>query len=196
MVENATALCKLEDLKLYMDIKTEDGEVDDADLLIGLINQITAAMENYCGLKHFQSTVYTEYFDGGGVNELYPDHYPITSVSGIFDDDSWTWDSDTEISGTDYRIVDHNRILLKSYNIFGDWAQNVKVVYTAGFASIPEDLKLACAKEVARLFRTRNDKGVESRSVQNNNTFSRYVMEEFLPETKSVLNRYRVKGAK
>lgn len=196
MVENPTALCNLEDLKLYMDIKTEDGEVDDADLLIGLINQITATMETYCGLLHFTETVYTEYFDGAGSDTLYPDRYPITSVSGIYDDGSRTFDEDTKLDPTIYFVADNNTILLTSYNTFGDYRRNVKLVYVAGFATIPEDLKLICVKEVARLFRTRNDKGMESRSIQNNNTFSRYVLDTFLPESITILNKYRVKGAK
>ena len=193
---DATALCSLEDVSFYMDIKTEDGEVADVDFITGTINNISTAMEIYCGLEHFTATLYTEYHDGGGYGLLFPDRYPITTVSGIYDDDSWTWDVDTLIDPTTYRVIDRNRIVLKDGGFFGNYVQNVKLIYTAGFATIPGDLKLACIKEVARLFRTRIDKGVESRSVQVNNIFTKYVMDEFMPETRTVLNRYRVKSAK
>jgi len=195
---DATALCTLEDVSFYMDIKTEDGEVADVDFLSSTINNVSSAMEQFCGLEHFTPTVYTEYFDGGGKGLLFPDRYPITTVSGIYDDEDWNWDT---VSGTNavdpttYRVVDKNRIVLKS-GYFSNYTQNIMVVYTAGFATIPGDLKLACIKEVARLFRTRNDKGVSSRSVQANNIYTKYITDEFIPETKAVLNRYRIKGAK
>lgn len=197
MALESNALCTIDELKLYLDMGTDDeGDTDqDDDLLELIVNSLSKQIETYCRLS-FAETTYTEYHDSNSNDTLFTNHYPITSVSGIFNDTGWSWAASTEVDSDTYRIADSNRIVL--YNgTFGSANQNIKVVYNAGFTSTPYDVKLACIKEAGRLYRGRDAKGASFRreELPTGSSDSAYIVEEFLPETVAVLNRYRVKGA-
>lgn len=193
MVLDDNALCTVDEVKAYLDV--EELNASDFALIESLINQISKQMDNYCG-GVFGSIEYTEYHDSNSNDMLFPNHYPITSVSGIWNDASWGWSSSTEIDNSTYRIANNNSVVL--YNgTFGSADQNIKIIYTAGYSTTPKDVSLACIKEVARVYRLRIDKGTMYRSEDrpSGTISSSYVVEEFLPETVSVLNRYRIKSA-
>jgi len=190
------ALCNVDDVKLYMDLRDSEGATDaDDDLFEVLINQISKQIETYCNIV-FKESTYVEYYDGKGSKELFVDHYPITTISGIWQDSAWDWADSTEISSDLYRSADNNKIIL--YNsTFAKYTQNIKIIYNAGYNIIPKDLVLVCIKEVSRLFRNRTTKGATFRreDTARGSMDSAFIVDEFLPENISVLNRYRIKGA-
>ena len=158
-------------------------------LIEDLIDQVTQIFETICG-RTFASTEYTEYYSGNGTQYLYPDNYPITSVSGIWDDLSWDWDTSTLATASNYRIMDERAIIYKPGYVFYDYDQNVKIIYTAGYATagIPKDLKLACIQEVVRMWKSRKDIDITSES-QTDGSITR-TSKELLPITMETLNRY------
>ena len=64
-----------------------------------LIDQMSTKFETYCD-RQFVSRAHTDYLDGESGTVLFPKHYPITSVSGIWDDSAWSWAADDEITST------------------------------------------------------------------------------------------------
>jgi len=131
-------------------------EVD--DLIDILIDSYSAKIETYCDRK-FMSRSYTEYLSGCGSTVLFPKQYPITSVSGIWDDSSWTWTDDYLVDSTTYTIVNDNSIALRTSR-FGSSVNNIKIVYTAGFTTVPADVENVCIIEIMRAFDRMSDLGI------------------------------------
>lgn len=201
MALNANALCTVDDISSFFGI---DEDTDVEALVESLINRVSKQFESYCD-KDFVKQSYTEYLDLESYSDtIFPKNYPITTVSGIFADTSWEWASGTEIDSTTYRVSDTNKIVLRSGS-FSSGKQAIKIVYEAGYHEgdvetlddVPLDLRLACIKEVTRLYRDRKKKGISKDDIDSGpGTYAYdYVMSEMEPETTGVLERYRRRTA-
>lgn len=189
------ALTTVEDVKAHRlaqgNVMNTTPEKDDR--IEALINAVSARFETYCD-RTFLSSNYTEYHDGDGHGVIYTKQYPLTSVSGIWDDMDWNWEDNTLVDSTSYRIVDDNCVVFKSGSFLpGIYRQNIKISYTAGYETVPYDLVIACIDEVLRVLDTRYAPGV-SYATNNDETVS-FVTTDFLDTTKVVLNKYKRRGA-
>jgi len=180
------SICSLDDVLNYMQTPKDKADDDMNKQLESLIDQLSEVFEGYCDRK-FLSRSYTEYLDGTGTYYLFPKHYPITSVSGIYDNYSWTWTNSDAISGTNYRIKNDNCIVCNT--VWGEYDQNIKIVYTAGYSTIPVDIKLACIEEVVRKWKNKNSVDVLAISASDGSV-TRYE-KDLMPSTKQTLDRYR-----
>lgn len=169
----------------YTDISADNTFIENT------INQKTKEFHKYCGVEQFKSRQYTEYYDGEGTSILFPFKTPILSVSSIYDDADWEYGSDSLIDSGSYKVIDKRRIVNKD-NVFNKGRQNIKITYTAGYDSIPDDIKLACIREILREFNRRKDFDVAAKTLDDG-TVS-YVEKGLLKSTKDVLNRYRIIG--
>lgn len=120
-------------------------DVTSADTVLGdLIGAAQAAAQMYCGTV-FESSTITEYYDGDGTGTLLVKNIPIISVTSLHDDVDRVFGSDDLIDSSDY-VLDENTgeiELLSNYFTIGD--KNIKVVYIAGYATVPTDIKIAIA---------------------------------------------------
>jgi len=176
-------LCSRDDVKDYLNLTT----AEDDDTIKSLTEYMSAVIDKYCD-RTIESTVTTEYHNGHGVRTLYPNQYPITSVSGIWQDTAYEWGSGTEIDSSKYLVVNSNNILLKS-DRFYEYPMCIKIIYTAGYSTIPDDLKFVCITEVVRHLKRRDDPAVISRSSTDSSIS--YDIGDFLPTSKVVLDRYK-----
>lgn len=126
-----------------------------------LITRVSAAIERDLA-RVFASANYTEYYDGDGSRALVLRHFPVTGITSIHvdnaretynattlvDSDDYTYDSDSGIVTFDARLARGNK--------------NVRVVYTAGYATVPADIALACVLWVAHLWNRRKSQGATS----------------------------------
>jgi hypothetical protein len=182
-------LCTVDNVKSYIGINTIDSTED--ALIETLIDAVSTMFVSYCG-RGFESATYTEYYSGNDYpNTVYTNNFPIITVSGIYDDTSWTFGSDTLISGSNYMVDDISITLLPGY-VFSAGKKNIKVIYTAGYSTIPSDIKQACIEEAARKYKRKDRIDISAISLSNESIsmFS----DEFLPATKIVLNRYKRYG--
>lgn len=107
---------------------------------MALVDQVTAAVETYCGIKIAQDTV-VQTFDGN-VDELVLKIGPAVSVTSITDKDN----SNSTVTASTYSL---DTELSAIYKENGDkWGssrsrQRWTVTYVAGYSSVPEDLQLA-----------------------------------------------------
>lgn len=161
MAVGPNALCTLDDVKNYYGMETSSVEID--ALIESLIDRVSKQFEMFCD-RVFVSTNYIQYYDGNKTSYLFVDQYPITTVSGVWDDTDWVWGSDTQISGTDYRVADDNHIVFNA-TILTKGDQNVKVAYTAGYATIPYDLVQACVEEVLVKYKRRSNVEIRSKTL-------------------------------
>ena len=150
------AFCTATQIKAYLNISGSD----DDTLFAALAGRATEAVQKYCG-RDFTSTTYTEYYDGGGFSKLVLDHRPIVSVASVYDDRDRAWAVSSLIAATDYLTRDNAGIVewLSSSSAFpstsayfADGQLNVKITYTAGYASIPDAVVQASIMLVAVLY--------------------------------------------
>ena len=110
------------------------------------------------------------------------------SITSINDDYDWTWASDTLLDSGDYRIVDQRYIVSKDFS-FSRGDQNLKLIYRAGYETIPDDLKQSCIEEVSRKYKHRRDIDIETKSLEDGD--ATYSTSSFLPTTMEVLHKYK-----
>ena len=143
----STNLCTRDDLKTHLGV-TGDGYDDQLDLLIAAASE---AVERWCGCA-FASAEATEHYDGGGHDRLVLRRRPVTAVAGLWDDTARDFDDASEIAGDDYVLEMDAGIVRLLRGSFGDGVRNVKITYTAGYGTIPDDLAQACILIAASWF--------------------------------------------
>ena len=144
-------------LQQYKDFAGLTGVTMDARINV-IIDSVSELVKNYCGTSFVDdySSNKTEYFDihDSETTRVMLDEGPINTVSSVSERESQadayvtliTENSDS--SGKYEYIVDTmtDSIIRTNENIdkaFPKGRKSVKVVYTAGYSSCPEDLKLA-----------------------------------------------------
>jgi len=173
----------------------------DDDTFIGnLIERASEAIENYCRRK-FTSTQYTEYHDGRGEPRLVLNHRPIISVTSVHDDLDRAFGSGALIDSGDYITRDDEGIIeyLGSASTFPSTAAcfydgqlNVKIVYTAGYATIPADVGQACIMLCALLYNRGKQQADGIKSESHGGTYSvTYAGMAMTGEIKDLLAAFR-----
>lgn len=101
------------------------------------INSATDAIKHYCNRDLISTTYTNEYYDGNGRDVLYLRNYPITAIASLTVDD-------IAITSAEYLIEDQGL-----FRIGGWWSsgrRNIKITYTAGYTSIPDELATIASK--------------------------------------------------
>ncbi len=104
-------------------------------------------------------TISTEYYDGDGTDTLYLTHHnpwaeatpravTLTSVTVIATDDTETAFTAAELAD----VVTYPHKLVRRSGVFERGVRNIKVVYTHGYETVPDDIKTAalhaCVQEL------------------------------------------------
>ena len=190
------AFCTATQVKAYLHISGGD----DDTLFAALADHATAAVKNYCN-RDFSGTTYTEYHDGGGFGKLVLDHRPIISVTSVYDDLDREWPESSLVASSDYVTRDKEGIVewLHSASMFpsasacfADGQLNVKITYTAGYASIPDPAVQATIMLAAVLYH-RGKQGAEGIAEEDEaGKYSvTYTIGLITPEIAALLDPYR-----
>lgn len=135
-----------------------------------LITRASRFIKTYTG-REYASTTYTEeVHSGNGYQKLYLDHYPIISVTEVKEDD-------VALDSDEYEILSEEGAIFREAGWTGGSlamadtlstepdpyaeTRNLKVTYTAGWASIPDDIVQACLQLVALWYTGANSAGIE-----------------------------------
>ena len=144
-----SASCKLttaEAVKRHLGL---DG--DEYDTLLGeLIDSACEAIERYCG-REFKHQERTEHHDGG-VPAVVLRARPVSSVASVHDDPSRNFDGGSLVDSARYVVDELAGIVELETGRFGRGVRSVKVVYTGGYATVPDDVGRACVLLVAHWF--------------------------------------------
>lgn len=145
----AWALTSLSDVKESLGIQSSDTTYD--NLIIRKINQATAVIENYCS-RRFKSTPYAdEVYNATDTDELVLKQRPVITSEAftLKARDTALNENDTTTVDTELYFIDANAgVLNLNHRAIGHWARYL-VTYTAGYATIPDDLAEACASLAA-----------------------------------------------
>lgn len=133
-------------------------------LLELLINACTDYIERYCG-RRFKAPAsdVTEYYTGTGRPLLSTYNYPIITITSI--NERTGVNSFVTVPSSEY-YHDANAGLIYLSNLTIKDPMGYKIVYKAGYTTIPNDLNQACAQMVVREYNQRAGSGdVQSESL-------------------------------
>lgn len=143
------ALCSVDDVKESLGIS---GTSQD-NLIRRYINRATMAIETFCNLSrdhHFKETTYTdEVYTSPGGNQLTLLMRPVTAITSFKRHQSPESDASYENVESDLYYKDLSagiiNLLFNTSTSFGGY----QVTYTAGYSTIPDDLREACVSLVS-----------------------------------------------
>jgi hypothetical protein len=179
-------LCTVAEIKSWL---PNQGNNDDATLQI-LITNASLQVLQYIDRPHILSSVLgplTETYDGNDSDRLLPRNFPIISVSSV-NIDGVAVQAATTPTTAGY-LWDGRRILLRGFR-FCRGLQNVQLSYSAGYPSVPLDLKQAAIESFALTYRQRVRIGEKSNSMSGQANIS-FDMGDVPPRSMAIFNQYR-----
>lgn len=132
------ALTTVADVKESLGIDAGDTSKD--NIITRKINQATKMIEKFTGVR-FASTVYTdEEYDATNVDQLVLKQRPIITFTSFSIRDTSLNQNDWEVIDSALYFVDYSAgVIDLLFKLDGRW-NRYKVTYTAGYATIPEDI--------------------------------------------------------
>jgi hypothetical protein len=179
-------LCTLAEIKSWL---PNQGNNDDVTLQ-NLITNGSLQVLQYIDRPHILASVIgslTETYDGNDSDRLLPHQFPIIAVTAV-SVDGITVQQSTSPTTAGF-LWDSRRILLRGFR-FNRGVQNIQLSYTAGYSSVPLDLKQAAIEAFALAYRQRVRIGEKSNSMGAQVTVA-YDMSDVPARSLSIFNQYR-----
>lgn len=202
---DSEALCSKEQVKDILNKGVAD--TGDDDRIIDLINAASKWIEDvHCDRKFSRQTHSNERHSGDGAKWLFLNHYPIISITSLYDDTNRPpeWGSDTLIDSDDYEILAGiNGAILFHASYPSTGTANVKATYLAGYNrgagpgedddALPADLQRAAMMLVGQMFRNMKGGrgGLKQRSVEGGGSAVFFYEKLLTPYVKTVLDFYK-----
>lgn len=190
----------------YKDSQNITGVKDDARIE-SLVASVSQLIKSYCGnsFVDFYSSAKTEYF-----NIDYDTHIiqlsesPLVSVTSVHErssqaDDYILLEKDGSNGKYDYYIDNVTDSIFRTtdekYKLWEKGVGAVKVIYTAGYESIPEDLKLAAHDLITYYYRDeyKTRRTIAGATIDNQTTSTLRANVGFPDHIKRVLDMYKMK---
>ena len=201
-------MANLVTLQQYKDFAGIKGVGEDAKINV-ILPAISQAVKTYCGTSFidFYSTDKTEFFDilDTSTTAVLVDESPLVSVTQVQERENQSSSYVTLItensngSGKYEYIVDTALDMVRRTTATGDKAfpmgpKAVKVVYRSGYASTPDDLKLACFDLVKYYLKDERKSGMTIAGATVRNDVSTSLRENigFPDHIKRILDFYKV----
>jgi len=148
------------------------------ELLTFYIDAVSSQIKKYCETDFELKNREEKILNIRGQKGFLLYHFPVASITSIegIARDSFSWSSEGYIS--------------LRYPLGID---SVRVVYSAGYATIPKDVSLACLKMVVDQYKKRNERGGISSERIGSYSYSLEDVDGFSQEIKSLLDPYRRK---
>lgn len=183
-----TALVTLDDYKTYKKItKTESDEQ-----IQTIISSCSTIVKTYCGhaFIDYHSTPKVEYINiEPGTHAILMNEWPIVAVSTI----------ETRNSDGTYTVLDASEYFVDKgidtiFMYSGYWPEGygaVKITYTAGYSTTPEDVRIATLDLVSHYFKEeyKERKSIGSASIDN--TVTSGTSQKWPPHVIRILDMYR-----
>lgn len=113
-----------------------------------MINAASKSANRISG-RILAATDYTKYLDGNGKEFLLLPEYPVNSVTELNVDTARDFGSSTEVASDEYLLYEDTGEVRLLGATFPCYPQAVKVVFNAGYATLPDDLEMAVIEVVA-----------------------------------------------
>jgi hypothetical protein len=184
-----TDIVTLAEYKVYASITSinQDAAINQ------LIPTVTKYIQNYCNrvFVDYYSTPKVEVFTGG-TSIYFPKEFPLVSIISLEQsfDNGQTYS--TLVNYNDFVVDLEASGIVPVQNDFFDWYLNgYKLTYTSGYATYPEDLKIAAMDLIA--YYMKSDMAVKSNRTPGSNASQvEYIMNSGLPShIRRILDSYR-----
>tara|TARA_B100001964_G_scaffold178865_1_gene197303 strand:+ start:313 stop:981 length:669 start_codon:yes stop_codon:yes gene_type:complete len=201
LIASSAFLISVSDIKLHLNIGTSgpDGWLDKA------VSSVTKRIETFCR-RTFIATQYTEFHDGSGRRGfVYVDNPPIVAIDELNDDVNRDFGNSTKFATSEFvSYDDEGRIELLNQSdlipaglqtgvVFSQGQQNIKIVYTGGFADVPEDIRMGAAEWVSKLYHRRDKKRWGHSASSKGDTSVTFESIGLMPEdVKGFVSPYRI----
>ncbi len=177
--------------KAYVGITSPNSDT----VIDALIPKVSALVKNYCRRTFidYVNDAKVETTSGGYGENLLLEEYPVISVTSV----GWSVDYGQNytdlVEFTDY-VVEVEKGYIVALSASGEWDKclnGYQVTYTAGYETLPEDLKLAVMDLVT--YYIKNDASVHSPKAPGTNSVQiEYITSSAFPaHIKRVLDLYR-----
>lgn len=158
-----------------------------------MLNMLCEFCDTYTN-RTLIATDHTERLNGTGTQRISVSNYPINSTSATvsaYIDADWDFTADDKIGADDLYIDSENGIIVYKDGIWSRGLSNVKIVYNAGYESVPYDLQLSIQEAVAYFWERKEQKVWAKSSIsKGDNSITRIT--QSLPDTvTAVWDRYR-----
>lgn len=180
-------LCTVADLKAWL---PNQGNNDDTTLQNLITNGSMIVLNEYLNRPHILASVIgtmIETYDGNEADRLLPRTFPLIAVSAVSVDGVPIPQSTSPVTAG--FLWDSRRVMLRGFR-FCRGVQNVSLTYTAGYSSVPLDLKQAAIEAFALAYRQRPHIGEKTQSIGGQVTLA-FDMSECPPRALSVFQQYR-----
>ena len=190
------ALVTLSELKTFLGI-TDDSQ--DTVLQI-YVDSANVFVKKYCERDLEETSYLREQYDGSGTAELVLRQYPLISVEGVWVEGD-ELDESTDNTDQDGWYIYKEETGILRHRLYWDRARgNIEVSYTAGYETVPSDLKHCCLL-ISSYFRNMgNRQGIRSESLGSYayslaNDMASMGGDLTIPDVvvKNILNRYRMR---
>ena len=147
-----TTYATVDEIRAYTRVGTQEFEDEAVD---DMISAATAKIDRLTG-RTWQAvrTATNEYYTGDGTNRLYLDQKDIGSISALSINISPTGTTYTSVTAARVRVITDMGIIELQPNAevtyFPHYINSIKITYTYGSATIPDDIKQACFYLVAK----------------------------------------------
>ena len=137
-------------LQTYKEIKNITSTDRDA-VITRNISAVNSFISSFCNrsFTEYYDTDKTEYFDGVNTSEVFPDVYPIISVTSVkTSSDGGQSYAITLAEYTDYVVDTTSSSIVSTYDCFTSVnipTNSMQIVYKGGYSKVPDDLLLAAA---------------------------------------------------
>lgn len=190
------SLITLSEMQTYLGIPAAD---TNPTMNLGLATYVSAVSEwletmmgRTIALTTYTSSPNFSFYDGYSVrgDTLRLKAYPIGTVTALYDSPTLTFvTTETSIYNL-YYVVDYDSGIIKLINgfRFSKGYRNIRVDYTAGYTSTPEDIKLATKIIVKELYK-------DGQTGLNNTPPAESIMGNWIESNhfvKTIINKYRV----
>ena len=177
------ALITAAEARLFLRELSGTGEDTNIDQLIVFAD---AAIANYLGFPPvsaggqatIESATYTEYLDGPTLERVSVVQLPlrpVTSITTIHDDPDWAYGAGDLVASTDYTLIGRTgkvALVPTGSHAWSTAYRSIKVVFVAGFTTIPEEIKLATKMLVKHWWGMRHNLTYSSMSSQGSTVTS------------------------
>ena len=154
--------------RLYIRGLSGTAEDTNIETIVDRVNPVIARYLGWplmsAGVYSLSSGTYVVYLTGDGSKQLDLPIIPVTAISSIYDDPELGYDDSADlVAASDYTLYGNEGIvMLKNDSTHGHWTKTpraVKVTMTAGFSSVPQEIKQAIGLQVAHIWQARDHVG-------------------------------------
>lgn len=195
------ALITVAEAKLHIPRQEAASTAEDPNLET-MISRVGRIFGRWCGYppasaggaSTMESTSYTLYLDGPGGQTLRLPIWPVSAFTSIYDDPDRDYNADDLVASSDYDTDgEQGLVILKPSAAHGAWSRSyraIKATITAGYTTVPDDVKLAACLMVRHLWDLKHTQGRQS---VNQGEQTAQLREETLPAAvRELLGPYRL----